>query len=529
MDERINLARPLLGKRPARGAAPSNTPLVGGARMESINWKLHERHHRHKLAVAYLSESEFAAPPFAVGYKRFTRKEFTLEVLRSSYPAGRASLYSVDGVPVFDSHSHGHSSGPLSPPGASDATRAARYAPSPLTAPLSPSGPGGVNVSRLPSALLYAAGSRRVEQLVGGFVRTRDVRSLDPVLSREFGDALASVGLPQSAASPAQSLILVRCGAIVIRLLHLRAVVVHDGLYLALDSRADGASAAEANAVRSVALRLGASTHEDRLGPEPSAQAAVNGTSSEADLSATLSAAELLQPGEHRAERLGQPPPPQRALGRRRPQLDEGDERGAALSELDLPEALRPISAERAASGGGGGSIGWGEPVLIGSSTISSASIGGATRACSSTVGARPATATAAAADAAADGASRAGQASREERAEGPRGGSPEPADEGREPDADLAPFPLRALEALFDVAVDDLRARLLALNDEAASALEALRRGVADSFGGMDDALAFEAVRSLRERVRTLILSVKAASAAVAETLDDDVQMAFM
>lgn len=76
---------------------------------------------------------------------------------------------------------------------------------------------------------------------------------------------------------------------------------------------------------------------------------------------------------------------------------------------------------------------------------------------------------------------------------------------------------------------VDDLKSRLAALKEEARGALQALRLAVADTFGGIDDSISFEIVRSLRERVRALTVSVRGAARAVAEVLDDDVQMAFI
>ncbi|KAJ1631753.1 hypothetical protein T492DRAFT_869373 [Pavlovales sp. CCMP2436] len=162
-------AEPLLGEAgradapstpPRRRVTASPTPGLeidverrAQAAVGLAEWKLAERHHRVRLALAYLGESEFSGPPFTVRYKQLSRRELT------------------------------------------EPTDAATFQ----------------RLSRLPSGLLP---SRRVEQLVGGFIRTRD--SL-------------------SAMQPSQSLILVRCGAIVIRLFHLRAIVVHDGLYIALD------------------------------------------------------------------------------------------------------------------------------------------------------------------------------------------------------------------------------------------------------------------------------------------------------
>jgi hypothetical protein len=56
------------------------------------------------------------------------------------------------------------------------------------------------------------------------------------------------------------------------------------------------------------------------------------------------------------------------------------------------------------------------------------------------------------------------------------------------------------------------------------------MRRTVADPFAQPhDDAAGFDAVRALRERARALAVAVGSAKKAIADCLDDDVQMAFM
>lgn len=540
-------AMPAVAQQQAREPAPARS-RVSPDRLRATHrdWKLSERHHRHKLTLAYLGESEMSGPPFSVCYVQLSRRELTIDVLFSSYPAGREALYAdANGVPLPESQV------PSMSPCSSSVPQ-----PSPSTQTPGPSAPhfGGqqahglqAQMSRLPSGLLF---SRRVEQLVGGFIRTRDVRMIDPTFSRELAElgmvGGAGLGAAQQS-SPAQSLILVRCGAIIIRLFHLRAIVVHDGLYIVFDPRAAGS--ADADAVRAVALRLKASTQEDRLGgpdneiasrreldardahardamstsrselsllarldgdsvasgpPAPArAESCVSANESDIDMAALLHAAgpgpvlvgcSHIGAGEGRAH--AHAPPDDEPAAAAPPQYTHGRQGRAAIGADEVQaHAGRPYAAASVRAVPAAAALSGARAVL---------EQGGS----------------AGAAPGAAPGAAVPPRFT-------PRAADVAAADEG--PSADLPPFPLRALEAIFDVVVDDLKSRLAALKDETRGALHALRLAVADPFGGLDDSVSFEVVRSLRERVRALTVSVRGAARAVAEVLDDDVQMAFI
>lgn len=593
-------ASKLQGRSRAHGNATGTPDRM---RMAHRDWKLAERHHRHKLSLAYLGESEMSGPPFSVRYRQLSRRELTLEVLLSSYPAGRAALYAdADGVPLPEPQLP--SSTPLSPTLQPSPPRGSMPSTPALGAQAGqPSAPG--HMSRLPSGLLL---SRRVEQLVGGFIRTRDVRAIDPVFSRELADlGMLGSGMNGSASpqpsSPAQSLILVRCGAIIIRLFHLRAIVVHDGVYIVLDPRAPETS--DADAVRAVALRLKASTQEDRLGPADEVairdgirdprDRSLCGRDVSADQS--LAGQDLSERGDcsSRGRDDAQPPSPTLSerlggsgllvptLPSREPSCVSDLSHQSNETDVEMPAAPSGAGArERAAAGPHAGSA---APVLIGCSRIGEASSaaelalsggsgggnggGGDDGGCAGAAdwrGMRPsgalsvsssqprqgagATPRGAAGTApgrgggVGGGSASAGGAPAIEEAPGeaqrgaPRAdgqpAQPQPQDSGGGVEESAAaqslpPFPLRALESIFDVVVDDLKARLTALKDETRTALHALRLAVADTFGGIDDSVSFEIVRSLRERVRALTVSVRGAARAVAEVLDDDVQMAFI
>jgi hypothetical protein len=79
--------------RPPPGLGfPATEINIAKSTVGMAEWKLAERHHRVRLALAYLGESEFSGAPFTVRYKQLSRRELTVELLNSSYPAGRAQV-----------------------------------------------------------------------------------------------------------------------------------------------------------------------------------------------------------------------------------------------------------------------------------------------------------------------------------------------------------------------------------------------------------------------------------------------------